>query len=258
MGAGRGAALAGGRLAAVLALLAVLASIGVPSGGPSVAPAPTASTACRPLGAAVAFVTHTGPPPPQVAWNALAAGDLNGALSLPEAATISELVLVGRWMGMERFGSIGDPGEGLIGHYAVAVIGVDRLVRGTLPPGCVDLVRVPFLISFGAPGSDLPEVDYAAVARRRPVEPALLFLQSWAGVWDRAGGELPDWVTPLDRYDLFRTIGIDGALPLVGDRVSEVVFENDMARWRLELAGRPLDEVIKALTAVEPGPGAVP
>lgn len=244
--------LAGSLLIAMIGVVAIVASSGMRPAGTVVSAEPTAATACRPFAGAEPL-TDIGPLPPQAAWNALATGDLNGARSLAEAASISDLVVVGRWIGTERFGAIGD---GLTGHYAIAVIGIDRLVLGTLPPGCVELVRVPFLLSLGAPS--FPEADFATAARTRPHEPALLFLQSWAGAWDRAGGELPDWVAPLDRYDLYRTIGIDGALPLVGDRVSAIVFENDMAGWRLGVAEVPLDELLRRLADVAPVGPATP
>lgn len=205
------------------------------------APEPTASTACRPFRADAKPVAHSGPLPPQAAWDLFATGNSNGARTLAEAAATSDVVLVGRWIGTEPLARIGDPGGSMLDHYVVAVIRIDRLVLGALPPGCFDLVRVAFELGSSS------EADLAALERARPVEPALLFLRSWAGTWDRAGGELPEWVAPLDRYDIYRTIGIDGALPLVGDQVSAVVFENDMPRWRLALAGKALDEVMSQI-----------
>lgn len=241
-------------LAILLLVIAALAtdrlmSLGV--GGPVTAasPEPTASSACRPFAATAELATHTGPLPPQSAWDRLATGGSNGATSLPEATSFADLVLVGRWAGSERFGSLGDPGDAQLGHYAVAVIRVDRLIHGALPPGCVDLVRVPFLLEFGSAGSPYPESAFTALERTRPEDPAMLFLRSWAGTWDRAGGELPEWVAPLDRYDIYRTIGLDGALPLEDGSVSDVVFENDMPVWRLDLAGKGLDAVTSQIVA---------
>lgn len=218
---------------------------------------PTPSSACRPFAATAQLTTHTGPFPPQAEWNRLAGGGHNGATSLHDATAIADLVLVGRWVGNERFGSLGNPVDSLLGHYAVAVIRVDRLIHGTLPPGCVDLIRVPFLLEFGSAGSPYPEAAFAALAQTRLEDPALLFFQSWEGMWDRAGGELPDWVAPLDRPDLYKTIGIDGALPLEGDRVSNVVFENDIAPWRLAVAGARVDDLIAEIAeglATSPDP----
>lgn len=240
-------------LAVVVLAAGSLAAVHVAREEAATSPEPTPSVACRPFAATAKLTTHTGPFPPQTAWNALAAGGSNGALSMNEATTIADLVLIGRWVGNERFGSLGDPGESLLGHYAVAVIRVDRLIHGTLPEGCVDLVRVPFLLEFGSAGSPFPESAFTALGRTRPKDPALLFLQSWGGMWDRAGGELPDWVAPLDRTDIYRTIGIDGALPIEGDRVSSIVFENDMAPWRLAVAGAPVDGLIAEITEIASG-----
>jgi len=219
---------------------------------------PTPSSACRPFAASATLATHTGPLPPETAWNSLAGGGYNGATSLHDATAIADLALVGRWVGNERFGSLGDPGDSLLGHYAVAVIRVDRLMRGTLPPGCVDLVRVPFLLEFGSAGSPFPEAAFAALERTRPEDPAVVFLQSWGGMWDRADGELPDWVAPLDRPDLYKTIGIDGALPMQGDRVSSLVFENDMAPWRIAVAGARVDDLIAEIARIAEGLASSP
>lgn len=237
-------------LAVVVLGAGSLVSVRVAKEEAATLPDPTPSVACRPFAAAAELATHTGPLPPQAAWNGLAGGGSNGALSLQDATTVADLVLIGRWVGNERFGSLGDPGESLLGHYAVAVIRVDRLIHGTLPEGCVDLVRVPFLLEFGSAGSPFPKSAFTALERTRPKDPALLFLQSWGGMWDRAGGELPEWVAPLDRPDLYKTIGIDGALPIEGDRVSSVVFENDMAAWRLAVAGAPVDDLIAEITEI--------
>ncbi len=215
---------------------------------------PTGATACTP------FDTVDGRHddrndrlPPQSSWDALATGpSQSGARSVREAAAVAEIVLVGRWIGTEPGGPIG-PSGGPTGRYAIAVIRVERLISGSLPEGCVDLVRVPFLLSFGGAAGPVRVQELAEVERMRPVEPALLFLHSWAGAWDRAGGELPAWVAPLDRADLFRTIGLDGALPITGDHVSEVTFEFDMARWRLALAGIKVDDIVAEVVA-DPSP----
>jgi len=226
--------------------------------GAAESPQPTMSDACRPFAARAVSATHTGPPPPQAEWDRLAAGASNGATSLHDAIATSDLVLVARWVGHERFGSLGDPGASLLGHYAVAVMHVDRLIHGTLPPGCVDFVRVPFLLEFGSAGSPFPEVAFAALQRTRLEDPAVLFLQSWGGMWERSGGELPDWVAPLDRTDIYKTIGIDGALPIEGDRVSDIVFENDMAPWRQAVAGARVEDVIGDIAEIADGLAASP
>lgn len=187
--------------------------------------------------------------PPQSRWDRLATGNLPGAVSLGGAAAISDLIVVGRWVGLERGESYGTPENETVEWFAVAVIEVDTLIQGSLPDAATKAIRVPFLLSFGLVGSMYLEKDYQTIDRARPEDPAVLFLQSWSSYFARAGGDVPDWVKGLDRADIYRTIGLDGALPLVGGRVSDIAFENDMPGWRLDLAGKAMDEVTAQIVA---------
>ncbi len=189
--------------------------------------------------------------PPQSHWDRLATGNLPGALSLGGAAAISDLIVVGRWVGPERGESYWTPENETVGWFAVAVIKVDTLIQGTLPDTAVHTIRVPFLLSFGRVGSVYPEKDYETIDRARPEDPAVLFLQSWSSYFRRGGVDVPDWVKGLVRPDIYRTIGSDGALPLEGGSVSDVTFEFDMPQWRLDLAGKNLDTLITKVVAAE-------
>lgn len=185
--------------------------------------------------------------PPQSRWDRLATGTLPGAVSLDGATAISDLIVVGRWVGLELGESYGTPENETVEWFAVAVIEVDTLIQGSLPAASSKTIRVPFLLSFGLVGSSYPDKDFKDVDEARPDDPAVLFLQSWSSYFARAGGEVPDWVQGLDRADIYRTIGTDGALPLEDGSVSDLVFEFDMPEWRLDLAGKPLDDVISRI-----------
>ncbi|MFP5343323.1 MAG: hypothetical protein ACLGIJ_10435 [Candidatus Limnocylindria bacterium] len=189
---------------------------------------------------------------PQSVWNLLAtsAGYNSGAQSVAGASDQSELVVVGRFVDLERGDGYGAPGES-VGWYAIATIEVDQVLHGSGGEKAGDRIQVPFLLTLGSPGTPYPEKEFSDVDRSRPKEPAVLFLVSWATAWDRIETDVPDWLSELDRPDLFRTIGADGALPLVAGSVSDVVLENDMPSWRLEVAGKDLDAVIAEVVATQ-------
>lgn len=187
--------------------------------------------------------------PPQSTWNALATGYSNsGATSIDEAVTIAEIVVVGRFVGLERGKAYGAPGED-VGWYATASIEIDEVLSGDSAVKQGDHVAVPLMLTMAAPGSEFPEDAFSAMERSRPVQPAVLFLVSWSTVWDRVNTKVPGWLEDLDRHDLYRTIGIDGALPLEDGRISEGVDAADMAPWRVEVAGTRLRSVAEAIAA---------
>lgn len=198
------------------------------------------------------------PLPPQVLWDHLATGNLPGALSLGEAVADSDLIVVGRWIDLERGDPYWTPENETVGWFAVAVIEVDSLIQGSLPDARSQTIRVPFLLSFGLVGSVYPEKEFDAVDRALPKDPAVLFLWSWSKSLALAGSdvpgtEVPDWVKGLNRPDIYRTIGTDGALPLEDGSVSDVVYEFDMPRWRIDLAGQKLDTIVtRVMAAAEP------
>ena len=62
-------------------------------------------------------------------WGDLSTGGLNsGATSLRKAARIADLVIVGRWVGLERDKGYGEPGQE-IGWYATALLEVDQVLK---------------------------------------------------------------------------------------------------------------------------------
>lgn len=190
---------------------------------------------------------------PQHTWNALATGFSNsGATSLDEATAMSEIVVVGRFVGLERGKAYGAPGED-IGWYATALIEIDEVLSGDPAIKQGTRVDAPLMLTMDSPESTYPVIALSEMERSRPDQPAVLFLVSWATVWDRIDTKVPDWLKDLDRYDLYRTIGIDGALPLEDGVVSGVVNEADLAKWRVDAAGASLASVAEAIAASEAG-----
>ncbi|MBA2701229.1 MAG: hypothetical protein H0U58_05930, partial [Chloroflexi bacterium] len=108
-------------------------------------------------------------------------------------------------------------------------------------------LRVPFLLVLGAPGSTegaYPEKEFTDLSRSIPKDPALLFLSTWASYFDRAGGGVPDWLADLDRSDIYRTIGADGAVRVIdGDLQPSPYAET----WVSSLGGRTIADVRREL-----------
>ncbi len=196
-------------------------------------------------------VTQTDPPiqyPPDNVWAFLStsAGTPSGADGLDRAAMIADLIVVGRFIGLEKGRAYGAPGEGP-GWYAVALIDVESTERGNASVGDGGLLRVPFLLALGAPGTpeaDYPEKEFADVSQSIPEDPALLFLSTWKSYFDRAETEVPDWLDGLDRSDIYRTIGADGAVRVVDGKLEPSPYAET---WVADLEGMTLDGLRTAL-----------
>ena len=177
-------------------------------------------------------------------WGLLStsSGTPSGAASLREAEALADLVTVGRFVGLERGDGYGAPDEG-VGWYAIALIEVESTIKGTPALGEDDLLRVPFLLTLGAPGGSsptYPEMEFGDLMRSIPRDPALLFLTTWSSYFDRAGTEVPDWLADLDRPDIYRTIGADGAVRVV-DGVLEPMPGTET--WNSTLEDRTVDDL---------------
>lgn len=169
------------------------------------------------------------------------AGTPSGATNVQDAAALSDVVLVGRFVGIERFEGYGAPGEG-VGWYAVALIDVDSSLKGSPTLGDDGLLRVPFLLGLGAPESEAgyPEKQFADLSRSIPSDPALLFLTTWAAYFARAGTEVPDWLTDLNRPDIYRTIGVDGAVRVVDGVLQPMPYSET---WDSNLEGLRVEDL---------------
>ena len=186
-------------------------------------------------------VIGTDPPntyTPDNMWAFLStsAGTPSGAASLQEAAALSDLVAVGRFVGLERGKGYGAPKEG-VGWYAIALIEIESTLQGSPALGDDGLLRVPFVLTLGPPGDvdpEYPDKEFGDLARSLPSDPALLFLTNWAAYFDRAGAEVPEWLADLDRSDIYRTIGADGAVRVVDGALQPTPYSET---WDSTLAG---------------------
>lgn len=160
---------------------------------------------------------------------------------MEDAVALSDVVAVGRFVGLERGDGYGAANEG-VGWYAVALIEVDSTMKGTPSLSDDGLLRVPFLLALGAPGAEsaYPEKEFADLSRSIPSDPALLFLTTWAAYFDRAGTEVPDWLATLDRADIYRTIGTDGAVRMVDGTLEPSPYSET---WDSTLEGQTVEDL---------------
>lgn len=185
-------------------------------------------------------------------WDRLVLGMNSGAQTVLEASSLAEVVVVGRWVAVEPDKGYGAPGESLVGWYATALIEVDQVLKGPADIQVGAHVRVPFELGMSLAGGTYPESQVAEADKTRPPGSALLFLESYSTFWDRTNTDVPDWIRDLDKPDLYRLIGADGAVPLVGEAVSDVVYETEMPPWRLEAAGQDLSTLSADIVVAAP------
>jgi hypothetical protein len=168
----------------------------------------------------------------------------DGASDLADAVSSSDTVILGRVSSIAKDGMYGQAG------YGRATIDVDAVLAGADPGPSV---TVPFLIALN--GGVYPEQELADLQRSVPVDSVIFFLHSWSTYFEDAG-ELPAWLRPLDRTDLFRTIGLDGALRVVDGKVVSQGAEPDS--WISQWHGHPLEAVRAAIAEVAGSAGNDP
>lgn len=202
----------------------------------------------EPLGGTPGPITY----PPDNMWAFLSTtpGLEPVAETLAEASAYADAVLVGRFVGVERGGGYGAPGEP-VGWYAVALVDVDSTLKGTPNLDAHGFLRVPFLLTLD--GNSYPEKEFADLERSLPQDPALLLLVSWATYFDRAGGNVPTWLDELNADNLYRTIGGDGAIRVVNGELTPPPYSEG---WPAELLGGRLEDVVGLIAAPESSPYA--
>ena len=213
----------------------------------SVEPAPVASSPPveeQPAGETAGPITYD----PGSMWSFLASmGEgMRRAETLAGAVEFAELIVVGRYVGVERGDTYGSDST------AVALIDVDSVIKGTPNLGPDGLLRVEFVIVNGPGG--YPEKEFADLERSIPKDPALLYLFSWATYLDIIGDPLPSWAG-IDRTDRYKTIGNDGAMRVVDGKIAAAYVDG----WPTELRGVGIEQVkdqIRAAIRLDASPGA--
>lgn len=161
--------------------------------------------------------------------------------TLEGAVEFADVVLVGRYVGLERGARYGSD------WLAVAKIEVDQTVKGTPKLGPDGLLRIEFVLVVG--GGSYPERTFNNLARSIPTEPALLYLSTWASYLELIGGGFPDLEARKDLDSIYRTIGGDGAMRIVAGKMAP---SSHVEGWPSTLRGVDLDTVLDRIRAVKP------
>lgn len=156
-------------------------------------------------------------------------------------------------MGLSRHGPGYGPAGGSQGRYAIALIHVQTVVKGTPILGSDGLLRIPFMLVMGA--DRYPEKEFTDLQRSIPADPALLYLYSWADYFDLAGAEVPGWLDDLDDPAKYKTIGGDGAFRVVGGRVRSPAYWEG---WPLDCDGLQIEAMITRIQHADGRPAASP
>lgn len=191
----------------LLLLVGVVATLAACDGAPaaqpsatesvSIQPKPAPSVDSGPAGETQGPITYD----PGSMWSFLASmGEgMRRSDTLAGAVEFAELVVVGRYVGVERGTSYGSD------WTAVALIAVDDVIKGAPNLGPDGLLRVEFVLTVG--GGSYPERQFADLERSIPSDPALLYLYRWAAFFDLTGETVPDWRAGIDRPDRYKTNG---------------------------------------------------
>lgn len=184
--------------------------------------------------------------PPDNMWAFLSStpGLQRGYEDLAGAVAGSDAVVVGRFVGLERGPAYAAPGE-IPGWHAIARIQVDTVLKGTPTLMADGTVHVQFVLVVG--GTGYPDETFANLNQSIPDGPALLFLDTWATYFSRAGGDLPKGFEALDSREIYRTIGGDGAIRIDQGLMSPPEYVDG---WPLDLKGAPIDAVEKQIRSL--------
>jgi hypothetical protein len=163
-----------------------------------------------------------------------------------DAVAGSDAVIVGRFVGLEHGPSYAAPGE-IPGWHAIALIQADQVLKGTPTFASDGTLHVEFVLVIG--GAEYPVSTFANLKQSIPDGPALLFLNTWATYYARAGGDIPKGFEALDSKEIYRTVGGDGAIRIEQGRLSPPEYVDG---WPLEFRDASINDVgtqIRSLAA---------
>jgi hypothetical protein len=159
--------------------------------------------------------------------------------SLEGAVDFAELVVVGRYVGVERGGQYGSDST------AVALIAIESVGKGVPNLGPDGFLRVEFLLVVGA--GAYPEKELADIQRSIPKDPALLYLFSWESYLELINGGLPAWEARKDLATIYKTIGGDGSMRVVNGRIEPPSY---VQGWPTTLRGAEIEATMVTIRAV--------
>jgi hypothetical protein len=197
---------------------------------------PQASAAQTPVAESAGPITY----PSDNMWAFLAStpGLQRQTDSLAEAVDFSDLIVVGRYVGVERGGQYGEDAT------AVALIAVDSVAKGVPKLGPDGVLRVEFVLVVGSP--TYPEKEFADLQRSIPQDPALLYLSTWETYLMSLTQQFPGWSARKDLASIYKTIGGDGAMRIINGRMAPPSYVDG---WPAALRGAEIQTVLDAIGA---------
>lgn len=166
---------------------------------------------------------------------------------LDDAMKSADLIVVGRAVDVLEVGAFSAPGEPSM-FYAEAIVEISEVLKGRPSLDASGLLHIPFFIGMGLDDT-YPTHVLKDFQRSMAAEPAVLLLTSWATYFEAAGAETPSWLDGLNRADLYKTIGPEGAMRITASGIAPPLAEG----WpRQELAGMTLTDFKDRLDAQRP------
>ena len=164
--------------------------------------------------------------------------------SLDEALKVADLIVVGLAVDVVEVGGYGAPGEPTM-WYAEAVVEISEVLKGKPDLDDSGLLHIPFYIGMGFDDT-YPTHVLKDFQRSMASEPAVLLLTSWAKHFESTGGDTPNWIDGLNRTDLYKTIGPEGAMQSPASGLTPPLAEG----WpQQELVGVSLSDLKERLSA---------
>lgn len=151
-------------------------------------------------------------------WRAMATSPETDArtMSLEDALTNAEVIVVGRAIDVVEAGGYGAPGEPVL-WYGEAVVEVSEVLKGQPALDESGFLRVPFAVAFS---ETYPTKQLTNFQRSIPEGRAVLLMMSWAKYFEStSGGDTPTWIEGLNRADRYRTIGPEGAMRITSSGI---------------------------------------
>ena len=224
-----------------MGLCVLVAACSVGPGGQLASPGSTAPTdALLPSAVATGIGEEAITYPADNMWAFLATmpGLQRRSDTLAAAVAFSDIVAVGRFVGVERGAQYGSDST------AVALISLNSVAKGSPKLGSDGLLRIEFVLVVGS--QRYPEKQFADIQRSIPKDPALLYLFTWESYFKLVHEKLPGWSDRTDLGSVYKTIGGDGAMRIVDGRIDPPSYVDG---WPMSLRDSPIETVMTRIRA---------
>jgi len=179
-------------------------------------------------------------------WSRLVTGDPEAVTfqSLAEIADAADAVVIGVIQTIESGPHLTDE-YGVTGHYATAIVEIDRVLRAGTGTGPGEVVRVWTFLGAGT-GEDDYSAEYELLASSVDRARAILFLANTVE-WARFVGADP--TSGMVDPEAFIILGGQGYLRDVGGKVAAPVVGDG---WPEALVGRRFSDAVRAVESALP------